>query len=210
MIIGPTGFSMILEDLVSLDCSPEGTEMNWDWGAVAQSILGAGLGSAGFQAFINWRRDTTQKKERGTFLALRLSVLLEAFAYECAELIRENQSASRDPGREFPNWNGTLPKPASYPEDVDGWRSLPQELASAALDLINDRAGAQSIIFLTADLREQKTLDQIIFQAATLGLDAWATARRLRVEFRIPESEPAWPFMDYMERELKEAEKRLE
>src|SRR4051794_11613253 len=98
--------------------------MDWGWGDLIKTIIGAGIGSALVQVLAPFIRDYRQRKMTAAYMSMRLAVILEAFARECAELIEANKNAQTRPDEEFPDWDVNLPELAPYPDDGDGWRAL--------------------------------------------------------------------------------------
>lgn len=119
-----------------------------DWVKV---VAGAGIGTAIVQGIIVLARDERSKKSKADFLALQIAIDLEAFARLCVELDRENEFAEHHPDEQYPDWSATLPAIGSLPDDVDGWRSLDQNLVGRYFNLRSDRD------------QEQKDLNETLY-----------------------------------------------
>ena len=68
--------------------------LDFDWGTVGKTLLGAsigsGLGSALVQGFFSLRAERQKRASQATYLAMRLAVLLEAFGLACSDVAERN------------------------------------------------------------------------------------------------------------------------
>jgi hypothetical protein len=101
----------------------------WDWATLAKSALGAGFGTAAMTGILSVYRDTHHRKSQAAYMAMRLAVTLEPYAYACSEFIAENANMQARLDQEFPDWNTSLPELSVYPDDIEGWRAIDRKLA---------------------------------------------------------------------------------
>lgn len=164
----------------------------WDWGAIGNAALGAGFGAATVTLY----RDHRQTKSQASHLAVRLAVVLEAYASSCQQFIEANENADHEPDQEFPNWRTRLPELPPYPEDVEGWRALDLKLGERCLNLRNKIAGSQSIIGATIDVAMDALGDMLDEHAASRGIEAWEIAVALRSRYGLGKSEMVWDYVE--------------
>jgi hypothetical protein len=67
--------------------------MDLDWASWVKLIIGAGIGSALVQSLLPIWREHHQRKKHAAYMAMRLAVILENFAWACANLIQDNRNA---------------------------------------------------------------------------------------------------------------------
>ncbi len=174
---------------------PDTTAATVGWSAVIQIALGAGFASAVFNRIAAWWDRKKNDKQSATYLALRLSVLLEAFAIECADTIIDIEF-SRGYANEDMFHKYRLPNLAIYP-DGEEWRVLSAELAAKALTFTNEvmlgrqcLSGADATYDLHAnDVQHHRDRLNII---AERGLGAWTIASALRGRYGLPEFPAEW------------------
>src|SRR5690242_8832741 len=118
-----------------------------DWALLGKTVLGAGIGTGVVQGSFAICRERRHRTAQAAYLAMRLSVVLEAFAIACADLIRSNSVAEHLPEHEFPDWDIKLPKMPAFPEDGSGWVTLDRRLANRCLSLLNKRDDGQRLIY---------------------------------------------------------------
>ena len=164
----------------------------WDWGTIAKSAIGAGVGTALVQGAIGLWRDHRKNTSHGAYLAMRLAVLFEAYATECGQFILDNGSAYQGPDEEHPHWDTTLPTLPVLPEDAEGWRSVDRELADRSLSIPNRIAGAQSMIRETIDLDTDRVGTELNRYSAELGSEAWALAAAFRKRYKLNQAKVVW------------------
>lgn len=187
--------------------------MEISWGSLVALAGSAGLISAAFTQGITWLREwrttSVKSKASASYLALRLAVTLEGYAYACASLIAKNNSA---PPREdgHPDLIITVPELPGYPDDADGWRAMDVKLAGRCLDLRNRIGGSQGLIFSVLDVDEDAVWDTVAEQVSERGLEAWSIARDLRRKYDLDKVDLVWDFLHFLEVTLKDAKERLE
>lgn len=164
----------------------------WDWGAIGNAALGAGFGAAAVTLY----RDHRQTKSQASHLAVRLAVVLEAYASSCQQFIEANANADHEPDQEFPNWKTRLPELPPYPDDVEGWRALNLKLGERCLNIRNKITGSQSIIRATIDVDMDALGDTLDEHAASRGIEAWEIAVALRSRYGLGKSEMVWDYVE--------------
>lgn len=159
--------------------------------------------------FREWRLESGRKEARAGYHALRLAIMLEAYAYACAEFISKNGNADTPPDQEFPNWDVTLPELPPYPDDVEGWHAIDIKLAGRTLNLRNRINGSQGIIASVINFTEHELGETLDMHAAGRGLEAWRIATDLRRENKLDAVDLIWDFVETMENALQAAESNL-
>jgi hypothetical protein len=182
--------------------------LGWEWGRFFIMMSGAGAGSAIVQVLMPIYRDRRMRRKHAAYMAMRLAVMMENFAWSCANFIQDNHNARTPPDEEYPAWEIALPELVDYPEDVDGWRALAPKLAGRILGLKNKLHESKStirniVVFNKAELGW--VLDE---QAASRGLEAWRAAVNLRKAHGIEPIELEWDYPDYLQRALDTAIKQ--
>ena len=128
-------------------------------------------------------------------MAMRLSVTLEGFAAECADLIQGNRNAQCHPDEQYPAWETHLPDLGAYPADENGWRHLNQGLASRCLNLTNKLVGSRSLIRDTIEYIDDEIEERVEIEAASRGMEAWQLASELRSTRGLPAADLVWDFL---------------
>jgi len=182
----------------------------WDWSRFFMMIVGAGLGSGLVQALLPIYRDRRMRRKQAAYMAMRLAVVIENFAWACANLIQNNRNAQTPPGEEHPAWEVALPELLAYPEDVDGWRAIAPKLAGRALGLRNKLHESNSMIRNTMAFNKEELGWVLDEQAASRGLEAWQIAIDLRKTHRIERVELEWDYPDYLRKAFDTAVKQRE
>jgi len=170
-----------------------------DWGDLVKTVLAAGVGSALVQIVMPLYLGRRQREDHAAYMAMRLAVILEAFARSCSDFIEANRNAYHQEDQEFPDWDATLPKLGSYPEDSDGWRAIDRNLAGRCLGLRNKIAESQGLISSVIEYSEDELGDTLDEHAAKRGLEAWQLAVELRKRSGVEEVEPDWDYADVLE-----------
>lgn len=164
------------------------------------AVLGALLGF--LNIWIGMWRDRRKKVADGTYLALRLAVVLEAYASDCSEMIQGNMRAETKPDHEFPDWNMKLPEIPPYVDDNEGWRALDPEIAGECLDLRNRAIGYQSSIYGRVEFSPDDGEIISKYCASKLGLESWDLAVKLRKKYRLKPIKPIFGYHHYLRSEL--------
>lgn len=135
--------------------------------------------------------DHWRKKGRDAgYLAIRIATALEAYADDCLTIIGEFD-IYRQSGGAGGSQSTSLPNAPNFPEDTEGWRSLPTELVADVLSFPNHiRAGQDRISFDWANAGEMAAWDDCEDECARLGDRAWKLAVRLRTKYGFPAFTP--------------------
>ncbi|GEM_PF-6675410 len=139
-------------------------------------------------------------------MAMRLAVVLENFAWACANFVQDNHNAEEPQDEEYPAWSVVLPEIGAYPDDGDGWRAIDRKLAGRCLGLRNRVQESQSEIRGISYYIEERLGETLDEQAAKRGLDAWKLAVDLRKKHGVEEIKPEWEYGEYLENTLKSVE----
>jgi hypothetical protein len=184
--------------------------LGWEWGRFFIMIAGAGVGSAAVQVLMPVYRERRMRRKHAVYMAMRLAVLMENFAWACANFIEDNHDVRILPGAEYPAWETALPELPAYPEDIDGWRALAPKLAVRVFGLRNKLHQSQSTIRNATDGNKSEFGCVLDEQAAARGLEAWRVAVDLRKNYGIEPIELEWDFPDYLRRAFDTAAKERE
>ena len=120
--------------------------LGWEWGRFFMMIVSAGVGSALVQSLMPIYRDRRTRRKQAAYMAMRLAVVMENFAWACANFIQDNHTARTPPDEEYPAWEIALPELLAYPEDADGWRAIAPKLAGRVFGLRNKLHESKSTI----------------------------------------------------------------
>jgi hypothetical protein len=129
-----------------MDLSQFGDPTTWDWLSIVKTAFGAGLGAATVQGGLALYRERTLKNENAAYLALRIAVLLEAFASECCDFYFDNANAQQPPDEQYPAWRTELPTPPQFPDDTEAWRAMDRSLVARCLNFPNRMRASQNSI----------------------------------------------------------------
>jgi hypothetical protein len=148
--------------------------LNW-----AQTIVGAGLGTALVQPLITLYRDRRKKKSQASYTAVRLAVILEEFVVKCIFRAWHDQADLAEGAHKL---SCDLPALASYPQDLN-WKSLDSRLAGQALAFPNEIASA-SMSCQFQGLREGNSVASLT-ETIIAGVSAWMLAQALRKKYSL-------------------------
>lgn len=160
--------------------------------------VAAGVAVQVIQTVREWRKDTKVAEQHGTYLAIRIAVVLEAFALACAYAIEQNRLHDEHNG-EMGKRTTTLPDLGVYPTDGD-WKSLQASLMSRALTLRNELSTCDRAVHFYYDLgEEEQALGVFNHHAGRLGYRGWILASELRTRYAVqaPANE-GWDFVEVL------------
>jgi hypothetical protein len=182
--------------------------LKWEWSRFFMMIAGAGVGSAVVQVLMPIYRDRRMRRKHAAYMAMRLAVMMENFAWSCANFIQENHNAPTPADKKYPAWEITLPVLVDYPEDVDGWRALAPKMAARIFGMRNKLHESKSTIRNIIEFNKAELGWVLDEQAASRGLEAWRVAVDLRKTYWIEPVELEWNYPDYLRRALDKATKQ--
>jgi hypothetical protein len=169
-----------------------------DTTTIVTTALSTGLATAILNQGIGWwrdsRKDNVVTEREARYLAVRLAVLLEGFALDCADAIADKElhdSSEGHAGRR----HGTIPELAAYPDG--DWRALTPNLMGRCLSLRNELKLSDGHIAFWEDIGERDSIPQeAVQQTGKCGYRAWLLATDLRKEYHLgtfdPLSVSAW------------------
>ena len=193
-----------------MDVGQLGDISTWDWLSILKTAFGAGLGTATVQGGLALYRDRSLRTDSAAYLALRIAVLLEAFASECCDFYFDNANAQHLPDEEYPNWRTELPAPPVFPDDTEAWRALDKSLVARCLNFPNRVRASQNSIALAIEYSVgdlEYVLDE---QASARGVEAWEVASSLRKTYRLDRAETVFDFDEVLHRVLKRSREAIE
>jgi hypothetical protein len=168
--------------------------LGWEWSRFFMMIVSAGVGSALVQSLMPIYRDRRTRRKQAAYMAMRLAVVMENFAWACANFIQDNHNARTPPEAEYPAWEIALPELLAYPEDADGWRAIAPKLAGRVFGLRNKLHESKSTIRNIIEFNKAELGWVLDEQAASRGLEAWRMAIDLRKTYGIEAVELEWNF----------------
>lgn len=182
------------------------------WAQVIAILLGNGL----VTYMLTWRRearrDAASKDRDARYIALRITAILERFAYECADLISTNDGANPY-DEQSPGGTTKLPSLREYPSDAD-WKALDPSLASRALSLPTEIEVSRGYISFWWDGPgdQDAMLCETSEQAGKCGFRAWSLALDLRRKYNLPDShllEVSWAWVEQLRTNHEQSMARL-
>jgi hypothetical protein len=193
-----------------MDVAQLGNPIGWDWLSVAKTAFGAGLGTAMVQGGITFYRESSRKTESAAYLALRVAVLLEAFASECCDFYFDNANAQEPPNEPYPAWRTVLPTPPQLPDDTEAWRAMDRGLVAKCLNFPNRVRASQNTIASTIEY----TMDDLEYildeQASARGVEAWEIASSLRKTYKLDRADMVFDFDKVLRKVLKTSREEIE
>lgn len=152
---------------------------HWNWIAIAQIFLSAGLGTAAINGLFGGYREYKERKRKAEHLAICIAVILEEFADQCAGVLARQDIYKMSPGALMP------PNLPAYPDDPAAWQSLHKSLAEQSMNFRREVAVRQSIskdVIGAGYLDDVRTDDFIVSHAgAAINL-----AEELRLAYGFP------------------------
>jgi hypothetical protein len=182
----------------------------WEWSRFFMMIVGAGLGSGVVQALLPIFRERRLRRKQAAYMAMRLAVVLENFAWACADLIQDNHNARTPDDDKYPAREIALPELLAYPEDIDGWRAIAPKLATRVFGLRNKLHETKSTLRNITEFNNTELGWMLDEQAASRGLNAWRIAVDLRRTHGIEPVEIEWDYPDYLKNALDTGAKQRE
>ncbi len=171
-------------------------------------IVSAGVGSALVQSLMPIYGDRRTRRKQAAYMAMRLAVVMENFAWACANFIQDNHNARTPPDEEYPAREIALPELLAYPEDADGWRAIAPKLAGRVFGLRNKLYESKSTIRNIIEFNKAELGWVLDEQAASRGLEAWRMAIDLRKTYGIEPVELEWNYPDYLKTALDTVKQR--
>ncbi|SRR6266851_6809190 len=144
----------------------------------------------------DWKKDHTSTKRDPRYSAMRIAVILEKFAIECANVISDNDLYKKAEGHAGAA-HGTLPPLREFPADTD-WKALDPALSARTLSLPNELSLADGTIKFWWDIEpgdQGILLHACDLQAGKCGYIAWQLAADMRRGYGLPAFNPehtAW------------------
>jgi hypothetical protein len=152
------------------------------------SALGGGIVAAVINNAVTTLRERGTTKRAGIYAAIRVAVILESFAIECAERLSDS-IADRTSGGEMGKPYTSLASLSEYPTDVE-WKALNAPLAARALSFRNEVRLSEGALSEMADIEPGEVQGECERQAGKCGYRAWQLASGLRSAYRLPPVEP--------------------
>lgn len=185
------------------------------WKTIITSSVGAGIISGLIAQGAPWIREAINNGRAADFSALRLALLLEAYAGECSEVYSDVQNSISSGGHAGQDHSHLPPLP-EYPDDI-AWHALGRKLTEKVLTFRVARAdvGAQ-INFEAEFIGPPDDISPFVAEKAVeLGLKAVSVAEFLRKKRKLSPAYPEgrWNLKNYLvekDAEIKEKRARYE
>lgn len=150
-----------------------------------------------------WWREKLANDKAAAFSALRLALMLEEFAGDCAGLYGDfdTHRSSRGGAGELP---ARLPGLKDYPDDI-AWQALGTKLTTTVLHFRVVRSDAGAMITADGEFSDQVDHSRLIAETAVnLGLKALGVAHNLRQDWKLAPAhvDPDNSTEDYLTRSL--------
>ncbi|WP_419784833.1 hypothetical protein [Pseudodesulfovibrio sp.] len=138
-----------------------------------------------FGMFRDWRKDKKEHARRASYAALRLAVLLETYAIECARRIEEVKMSLASNGS-YGELHGRLPKIPPYPDEID-WKSLDSFLVDEVLSFPNQILVSNDITTSVAEdffpEEPEEATAECLMHCGYRGVQAWKISTQLRKRY---------------------------
>ena len=165
--------------------------------AILTLALSTGFATAVFNQGMGWlrevRHDSASTERDARYLAIRLAVMLEEYAINCADRIGDNDMHRQSGGHAGKRW-GALPELQPYPNE-DDWKALAPDLLSRVLTLRIQLSLANNAIAFWMDIDPECIPQECDQQCGRTGYAAWTLARDMRSRYRLgtfEQGEASW------------------
>jgi len=156
--------------------------------AVLGTSIFTGLATAMFNEFFVHYRERAALTRDARYLAIRLAVIAEQFAIECADRIA-SQQMHRQSGGGAGQSHGAVPELPSYPDQAK-WETLDAGLLARALSLRNELPLSDKAIAFWADVDRECIPKECDQQCGKCGYMAWELAVDIRAHYGFPVFDP--------------------
>lgn len=159
-----------------------------DIATIVGAVPGTSFATAVFNQLFTSHRERKKLGRDAKYLAIRLAVILEQFAIECAERIAAMemyQSSKGGAGSLF----GKLPELPAYPEEAK-WEALDANLLARALTLKNELPLSDRAIAFWEDIDRTSIPAECAQQCGKCGYMAWELAVAIRAKYGFPPFDP--------------------
>ncbi|MGB5086083.1 MAG: hypothetical protein WBO09_16120 [Methylocystis silviterrae] len=151
-----------------------------------------GFMTAVFTQAIGWVREARHEKlaagRDARYLAIRLAVILERFAINCAENIVA-QDMYRESGGHAGIRHSTLPDLPPYPDEAD-WKALEPDFLARALTFRNELPLADKAIAFWEEIERDCIPQECDQQCGKCGYIAWVLAGDMRRHYNLGAFDP--------------------
>lgn len=142
--------------------------------AVASGLLGAVLTQC-----LVWIREALISRRSRHYSALRLALMCERYALDCASDI-ELRTGHHAEGDSILPSGMKLPALPDFPDDIE-FRSLPASLVEPVFSLgVEVRFSENALSYLSERLNGEELVDEYLAAVAVRGIQAWELGRSIR------------------------------
>lgn len=168
-----------------------------EFSTILVTALSTGFATAVLNQLFGWWRESRKEvnvaERDARYIAIRLAVILERFALDCAEAIAAQEMFDMHDGHAGKP-HGKLPDLAPYPDEVD-WKTLKPEFLARALTLRNELILSDASIEFWEDIDRTTVSGECDWQCGKCGYMAWTLAAEMRARYALGAFEPdksAW------------------
>lgn len=182
---------------------------------VIAAFIGGGVGSS-LTFFFTLIKERFQRKQHGTYLAVRIICILDEYTDKCVEVVEDDGTIMGQSDKEgFYIPQVRLPEEPQYPDDID-WKSIDFDLMYQILNFPNAIKSANKYInFIGREIASPPDFEEL-FDARwdayiDLGLKSIELASLLRIKYGFPEENlrkwnSDWNPKEYLEKKKQEIE----
>lgn len=154
-------------------------------------LLGSGVIAAGLTQAATFLFAKGNNQRQARYLALRSTLVIEEFGAACLDLVYENDAG--EDGEPWGKQHVSLPSFEGLPDDTDGWRALPADLANRLLTFPSTiRSQQRNIDFYWHNTDVDDALGQCRKSAIELGCDADLLGKDIRRQMKLPLRDGKW------------------
>ncbi len=157
------------------------------WAGIIALALSSGvIASTITQGLSTWREFYKAKQDRNrdaTYLAIRVAVILEQFATDCAMQLADLDAFKSSRGA-IGNEYWKLPTLPAYPEELS-WGAIDSKMCERMLSFTTEVRIGQSFLVGLSEFEPTEVPIHCGEKCAVLGFRAWILARDLRARYRV-------------------------
>ncbi len=170
--------------------------MTAEWAVVAAALIGASASPFGAWLVSYWtaKREAQSRTRDARYFAVRVAVLLEQFAIECADYVSD-QELYKDSVGYAGRQHCELPQLPVYPDEAD-WKALDPNLLARALSLRNELTLSGKTIAFWGHVDRDCIPGECEQQCGRCGYMAWQLAADMRHHYGLPTFDPARSSLD--------------
>ena len=170
----------------------EATGVRMELSTILTLAFSTGLLTAVFNQSIGWWREARHERlasaRDARYLAIRLAVMLERFAIDCAEAVAAQNMYNQSDGHAGV-LHGTLPDLPPYPDEAD-WKTLEPDFLARVPTLRNELPLSDKAIAFWEEIDRECIPQECNQQCGKCGYMAWVLAADMRRHYRLGAFDP--------------------